>query len=166
MIKMRAIVPKGFREDAIYRRLEGAIERTMALAEKEFAKTYATWDHKPKWIQKLTRTAGYIMGEYYTVDQIYIWVSGGTKGPYPIPKKGPGLLVFPSGYRPKTRVRHVGSYAGGSYGEHVFVAGQVMHPGIKAREFDEAVRVYVEPWFRKWGEDAVKVGARESGHGA
>lgn len=165
MIKMTAIKPGVFKADAIYRRLVGAMERTVDLADKEFAKTYKTWEHKPQFQKKVTESAGAITGETWTEDQIYNWVSNGTRGPYPIPKAGPGLLVFPSMYKAKTVPKLLFSRAGGSFGPTVFVSGQVMHPGIEPRFFDKAVGQYVNPWFVKWSDEAVKIGARESGHG-
>ena len=141
------------------------MKRTVDLADKEFAKTYATWDHKPKFEKRTYESSGYISGEVYTLDEIYGYVSRGTKGPYPIPKSGKRLLVFPSGYKAKTKPGSTYSAQGGSFGPLVFVQS-VMHPGIKdPRKFDETVAKYVNPWFTKWMEDALKVGARESGHG-
>lgn len=164
MIKMKAVSPVPFRGDAIYNRLLGAAERAVKLADKEFAKTYATWDHKPKWRKVVKTTFAGILWEYWTENQIYIWVSGGTEGPYLIPKAGPGFLAFPSGYKAKTVPNLVYSRSGGSFGETVFMFGQVEHPGIEPRNFDKAVAVYVNPWWVKWNADAIKVGARESGH--
>lgn len=161
---MKAIKPGPFRPDAIYRRLEGAAQRAADLADKEFAKTYKTWDHKPKFTKSVKATLKGLEWNVYTTDQIYEWVSGGTKGPYKIPKKGPGFLAFPSGYKAKTTPNLVFSKGGGPFGPMVFMTGQVTHPGIKAREFDKAVAQYVNPWWVKWTADAMKVGARESGH--
>ena len=164
MIRMKAISPVPFRADAIYKRLVGAAERSADFAEKEFAKTYRTWDHKPTFKKKVKASRGSIGWEVWTADQIYSWVSGGTKGPYKIPKDKPGLLVFPSGYKAKTTPNLVFSKQGGSFGSTVFFYGQVTHPGIDPRNFDEAVARFVKPWWVKWNADAIKVGARESGH--
>ena len=163
-IRVRQIKPGPFRSDRIFKRLRDAADRTAKLADKEFKKTYATWDHKPKFTKGVKVTGAGISWFCQTDDQIYIWVSGGTKGPYPIPKAGPGLLVFPSGYKAKTTPKTLFSGTGGPFGPPVFVKGQVQHPGIKAREFDKTVLLYVKPWYQKWMEDAMKVGARESGH--
>ena len=160
MVKMKPIKPAPFKSAAIHNRMVGAAKRTVALAEKEFDKTTATWDHKPAWVKSQQG----ISWAYYTVDQIYNWVSLGTAGPYPIPKAGPGKLAFPSGYKAKTTPNVVHSSPGGSFGPTVFVTGQVMHPGIEARNFDTAVAKFVEPWWIKWTSDAIKVGVRESGH--
>ena len=161
---MRAITPKPFKADAIFRRQRGAAQRAADLAEKEFGKTTTTWEHDVKFQKKVKVTGRGIVWEVWTNDQIYTWVSGGTKGPYKIPKDGPGLLVFPSGYKAKSTPNLLLSKSGGSFGPMVFVSGQVTHPGITPRNFDKAVALYVNPWWVKWCNDAMKVGARESGH--
>ena len=164
MIKVSAIKPHPFKADAIFKWLTGAAERAADLADKEFAKTYKTWDHKPKFQKKAKSTSKGIEWNVWTDDQIYTWVSGGTKGPYKIPKSQPGLLVFPSGYKAKTVPKTLFSRSGGPFGSTVFMFGQVTHPGIEPREFDKTVMQYVNPWWVKWMSDAIKVGARESGH--
>jgi len=164
MIQMKAIHPAPFNSNRIYERMQEAVRRTIDLADKEFAKTYATWDHKPKFVKEFRSFPSYLYGATYTVHQIYEWVNSGTKGPYLIPKAGPKLLAFPSGYKAKTTPRTLHSGSGGSFGETVFIFGQVEHPGIKPREFDKTVAVYVKPWYHRWGQEAIRVGARESGH--
>ena len=170
MIRVKAIKPGPFKADAIFRRMKQAAERSAELAEKEFAKTYKTWDHKPRFQKKVKVGGRGITWEVWTDDQIYTWVSGGTGlyGPkhakYPIPKKGPGFLAFPSGYKAKTTPNLLFSKSGGSFWPMVFMTGQVMHPGIEPRNFDMVVMAYVNPWYVKWMADALKVGARESGH--
>jgi len=163
-VRVKVIKPGPFKSDAIFRRLKGVAERTTKLAEKEFGKAYKTWKHKPKPHRMVKVTGQGITWEVWFTDQIFAWVSEGTKGPYKIPKAGPGLLVFPSGYKAKTTPNVLFSKSGGSYGSTVFVSGQVTHPGIKPRNFDKAVMKYVTPWYVKWNADAIKVGARESGH--
>ena len=163
-LRVRQIKPGPFKSDRIFKRLRDAADRAAKLADKEFKKTYSTWEHKPKFEKRVKVTGRSIDWWCSTDDQIYIWVSGGTRGPYPIPKSGPGLLVFPSGYRAKTVPKTLISKSGGSFGPPRFVRGQVQHPGIKPRQFDKTVMLYVNPWWKKWSEDAMKVGARESGH--
>jgi hypothetical protein len=174
MIVMRAIKPGPFKSDAILARMREASERAAALAEKEFAKTYVTWEHKPKFVKEFFQARGFggvaLSWRVYTEDKIYVWVSKGTGlyGPrhstYKIPK-GPGFLAFPSMFKPKTTPGSLFSGSGFSGGPTVFVSGQIDHPGIEPREFDKTVSLYVFPWWQKWAEDAMKVGARESGHG-
>ena len=164
MIRMKAITPTPMNTAAFERNFRWVVESTLKVAETQFAKTYATWTHKPKWNKTVKVLSGSIEGGYYTEDQIYVWVSGGTKGPYKIPKGRSGKLAFPSGYKAKTVPGPVYSRGGGSFGPMVFIHGQVTHPGIKAREFDKGVAKFTEPWFRQYGNVAMKRAAKESKH--
>ena len=164
MIIMRAHKPKALKVEAIYKRMAGSVERTIDLADKQFAKTYRTFDRKPVFVKRMKLRSDGIYGEYWTVDENYVRLSLGVKGPYKIPKAGPGLLVFPSGYKAKTRPTHLASYQGGSFGEPVFFYGQLDHPGFDPRNFDKTVSKYVFPWFSRWAQEAIRIGARESGH--
>ena len=137
MISMKAITPPPFKADAIYKRMLGAAKRAADLADKEFAKTYKTWTHKPTFIKAVASSAAGISWIVATDNQIYIWLNDGTKGPYPIPKGRSGHLTFPSGYKAKTTPGTLFSQSGGSYGSTVHIFGQVMHPGIKARGWDK-----------------------------
>jgi hypothetical protein len=86
--------------------------------------------------------------------QIWIWVSGGTKGPYPIPKAGPGFLAFKTGYKPKTK--SPGKFGGPGIFTGSTVKGvmQVQHPGIEAREFERIIREDEESWYNRTMENA------------
>jgi len=109
-----------------------------------FKEKVSDWNGKPDFqARKFIRTDKiwidiFPAGEY---KQHWIWVSRGTRGPYPIPKGGPSFLAFTAGYSARTKPRgqaHVGS--GTASGP--FVAGimQFDHPGIEPREFEEVIR--------------------------
>ena len=164
MIRMKVIKPVSFNRSAFDKELRQALAQTLALAEKELGKTTKTWNHKPEWEKKIGQHGTGLEGSYLTDDDIYRWVSGGTEGPYPIPKDGPGWLSFPSAYRAKTVPNLAYSRAGGPSGDKVTIFGQVMHPGIEARNFDKTVAKYVEPWFKKYTQEAMDRGAKASGH--
>lgn len=169
MAGSKVIRPKPIRFEAITRRLYQAVTETVDEADKEFGKTYATWEHKPKFDKnaKAPMQPGGVLaeGETSTDDQQYAWVHDGTKGPYPIPKDGPGLLVFPSSYTRKTQPGVVGSGPRGSSGDMVFVFGQIEHPGIrKPGNWAKVIAKYEEPRFVARVRKAMAQGARESGH--
>lgn len=162
MIQMKEILPRKFQGQQFEKYFSTVLSRTVEAADKEFGKTYATWKHKPEFVRVFTR----LVGSVSTSDQIYVWVSEGTRGPYRIPREGTALLVFQAGYQPKTIPHLVYSRSGGPFGPTIFVRGPVMHPGIKEpRKFDKTVAAYVRPWFTKWTNDALKQAARASGHG-
>ena len=108
----------------------------------EYLEQYtASWEHKPEWGKrvKITRTEIiiYIFPKGENA-QIFKWVSGGTKGPYPIPKSGTTLLAFKTDYQPKTqpggRYRGPGKAVGPG-----IVRMHVTHPGIKPREIEKTI---------------------------
>lgn len=164
MIRMRAIIPKTIDITKADREFKEALDSTLKIAEREFNKTTKTWDHQVRWSKQIYQTPVGPGGVYETDDDIYRWLNNGTKGPYKIPKAGPGLLAFPSGYRAKTVPNLVYSRGGGAYGPMVFVNGQVTHPGIKPRNFDTEVAKVVMPWFVKYGNTAMKKFRDSCGH--
>jgi len=130
---------------------------------KDFRKTTETWEHEPQFdrlIQVGPASVEILVG---TDDKIYRYVDEGTK-PHLIPKGRPGLLAFPSGYVAKTTVNVIGSKAGGSYGDTVFVHGQVHHPGTKARNFDKLIQKKWGPLYKKRMEAAMRKATKASGH--
>jgi len=167
MIKMKAIVPGPFKDEQILKAMINAVHDTIKEADKEFSKTYATWSHKPKFVFEtpiLATTLSGIRGAVYTTDQIYVWLNDGTRKNYKIPKQGPGLLAFPSGYTAKTSPGVIGSRSGGPSGEKVIIFGQVTHPGIDARKFDEVIGKRMTPKFYARAQKAMAIGAKASGH--
>jgi hypothetical protein len=101
---------------------------------------------------------------FYTTDEIYRYVTKGTKGPYPIPKAGPGLLAFRSGYARKSKPGMIKSLPGGPYGAKVVMHGQVMHPGIEGSGADETIAHDMEPHFKAIMLEALSRAAVASGH--
>jgi len=165
MIVAKAIKPALFRAEVFERYFRQVVERTIDLADKEFGKTYATFNHKPKFVKSISAGPAHIIGETSTDDENYYRLTRGVKGGYKIPKAGPGLLVFPSGYARKSVPRALMSKEGGPYGDLVFRYTQITAKGIEPGDWDITVRQYVTPWFKKWGEDAAKMAAKASGHG-
>lgn len=122
-----------------------------------FQRVVGNWKHKPVFQGRKFITRDYLKVNVFPTGpnkQIYKWVTDGTKGPYPIPKAGPGYLAFvwggPGSYKPKTKP--VGQYGGMG----VVVGGtlrrgvmQVMHPGIKARQFEKAIREDEKAWYSR-----------------
>ena len=118
----------------------------------EFDKVVADWDHKPEF-----KARKFIRGDRIWVNifpagifkQIWKWVSGGTKGPYKIPKGGPGYLAFRTGYVPRTRP--VGKFGGPGKATGAWRRGvmQVTHPGIEARKFEETIAKEQKKWFSR-----------------
>ena len=164
MIVMKSIKPARIKAQDMRLALLGGMRRTGTKIKKDFAKTTATWEKKPKFevLVSLTGPGPVVLVD--TDDQVYAWVSEGTKGPYPIPKAGPGILAFRPGYVAKTEPNVLGSKAGGAYGDRIVRNMQVMHPGIEARNFDKLVQKIWEPKFKREMEAVMRDVAKASGH--
>lgn len=99
--------------------------------------------------------------------QIWDWITNGTEGPYPIPKKPkpPGTALRfqwdgPGSYKPKTGLSGQFRGPGRATGPIRFFK-QVMHPGIRARNFEKFFIIYITPAFRRESRNAVRRGLRK-----
>lgn len=164
MIRMRSIKPARFKEEAFRQSFRWAADETIKDADKQFAKTYATFSKKPKFRKEHKETATEISASTSTDDENYVRLDKGVKGGYPIPKAGPGILAFRSGYKAKTSRGVLGSQSGGSYGNLIIRKTQIIHPGFKGREFEKTVAIYEWPLFKRRGDIAMKRGVKASGH--
>ena len=98
--------------------------------------------------------------------QIWDWITNGTKGPYPIPKKPkpPGTALRfqwggPGSYKAKTGLS--GQYRGpGKASGPIRFFKQVQHPGIKPRNFEKHFTRYIHPALLRETENAVRRGLR------
>ena len=124
---------------------------------KAFERVVCNWEHKPEFkARKYVRAnsiAVYVFpaGQY---KKIWKYVSAGTKGPYKIPKTGPGYLAFQIGYKPKTKPP--GKFGGPGVATGPWIRGvmQVEHPGIKAREFEKTIADDERDWYSREMENA------------
>ena len=175
MIVTKAIKPKRLKVDAMRLALLNGMRKFGTQVKKEYEKTVSTWETKPKFDTLIS-----LEGEGPT---LIAGVSGGGKGAdhwryvnegtggqgtglnkYPIPKVAGGkTLQFQSGYNAKTSPGLINSRGGGPYGDVIY-AKQVMHPGIRAREFDKAISEEMEPRFKRAMEAVMKDAANDSGH--
>jgi len=124
---------------------------------KAFRRVVANWDHKPDFKARKYFRPDYIAITVHPTGsnaQIWRWVSGGTKGPYKIPKAGPGYLAFQLGYKPKTKPKGKIGGPGVATGPWVRGVMQVEHPGIKAREFEKVIADDEKDWFSRNAENA------------
>jgi hypothetical protein len=105
----------------------------------------AGWNHKVEPVAEVIFHGGSDVELRVTInDQIYAWVSEGTKGPYPIPKTPRSYpLRFQVGYKAKTIPGSLTPSSGGPFGP-VVRPMQVMHPGIKPRKFVQVAADRIE----------------------
>lgn len=136
-----------------------------------FNKIVASWKNRPdfKAIKKITREAMRVY-VYPTGASAKIWqyVSGGTRGPYPIPKPGntnAKILKFkwggPGSYKARTTTS--GGYKGpGKATGKIVLRKRVSHPGIKARNFEKHIARWYYPTFRRTMKNAVARATRKA----
>ena len=165
-VKFRAIRPPKMDVEAANRIMRNALRTEGRHILKDFGETTKTWDHKVAFkththlaLADLTMSV-----EVETDDEIYGFVSDGTKKHDIRPKKPGGTLAFQSDYKAKTTRGVIGSSSGGPFGNTVF-AKAVKHPGTKARRFPTTIWKNRTPEFYKamWG--AWRQAIKATGHG-
>lgn len=161
-IGMQPILPKPFKEKLFLAQFEAGMQEVAKELDADFQKTYATWKRKPIFTKKVTTTKSSIDGVVETADEIYTYVSAGTK-PHIIEPKKAKALAFNVGGTPKTTPKVIGSGAG-SPGTGPVFAMKVHHPGTKARLFDKAIAKKMQKPFKLTMERALKRAVQMSGH--
>jgi hypothetical protein len=143
MIKLTPIKPTT--TAAKFRAVEAAVKAAYQQGAKElvedFGKTYATWDHKPRPVVRVSRAGVDVRID----DEIWGYVDKGTR-PHVIRARRAAVLAFTSGYSAKTRPGSIIATSGGPTGDARF-AKEVQHPGTKARGFTRRLRA---KWKEKW----------------
>ena len=179
MIVAKAIKPARFKREAFAKAIADAANKAAKDIEADFKATTKTWSRQPTFIKEVDTKTSPVQILVGTDDEIYRYLDEGTGlyGPkhrkYPIfagiytGKSKAKALRFqwggPGSYRAKTTPNVIGSGSGGPSGPMVAFP-YVMHPGIKPRNFDITIRKKWEPKFKRLMEDAMRKGARASGH--
>jgi hypothetical protein len=148
MVNVVATFPKLFKQDLLFNALMGDFDMIAKSIKADFELTVATWRVKPKFETEITPIPGGHLITVFTEDDIYGWVSRGTK-PHTIVPKNAKWLRFAPDFKAKTEPRVIGSTFGGHFGSDVFKK-KVFHPGAEAREFEEEIA-------KKYGVDAPKL---------
>ena len=157
-ITLRPIIPKQpvFKLDRVAYELNAALTETMDDIEKDFRATTRTWSSPPPFRRHGPRLVGSaLVGEVGTSDEIYGYVTGGTRPHIIVPRRS-RLLRFRTGYRAKTAPRYIGSRAGGPF----VTARVVHHPGTAAREFESEIADRRRIGFARRVQDGIKRAAR------
>ena len=135
-LRAEAIVPKDLVVDIkkMKRVVNNALDGSALSAKVDFDTTTRTFRKRPKFLIKKPKFG---VRDIYTIDEIYSYVSGGTRAhPIRARRRGGRLAFFRSGFRAKTRVRYIGSNKGSRASSNFVRPESVQHPGTKAREFD------------------------------
>ena len=170
MIVMKQIKPPALKRDALRLELLNAMRAAGVQIKKDFELTTKTWKHKPKFEMLISLTGPGPVVVVDTDDEIYGYVSGGTK-PHEIwagiytGRSDKKALAFPKSSTPKTRPGVIGSSAG-SRSSAMVVRPYVQHPGSKPRNFDKTIQKRREKWFKVEMQKAMARAAKASGYGA
>lgn len=163
--KFKAILPKRPNKTAMHKELVVGVEKTNDFVTAEFGKTYATWENRPTFEDKLTGTstaAQKIVAEHWTINQIYEWVVRGTRR-HPIDAKNAPFLVFNDTFQSKTLPGVIGSRQG-FVGGGIVKKKHVEHPGTEGREYDKLIKEKAQPVFEANMSDAMRWAAEVSGN--
>lgn len=135
MPKLEVILPKKqlLNRQQMERAIENALNQAAKAVQVDFKVTTQTWQHDVEF--KIESSPGERI--ISTTDEIYGYVSGGTR-PHPIVAKPGKTLVFGTPSRAKTTPRVIGS-GSGSKGSSIIYTKRVQHPGTQAREFDQVI---------------------------
>lgn len=161
-IRFKAIIPKKLNTDAMMAALTKEMKDIHKEVDKDFDSTVKTWDNKPKFDREFKSSKSQIRFFTGTNNEIYGYVSGGTR-PHRIVPKRAKVLKFKGTYNAKTSPGSIPAGPGGSSGADVFSKG-VMHPGTKPRNFDKQIAKKWEKNFRRRLVKTMQQVAKKSGH--
>lgn len=161
-IRLKAIVPKALNTPAMRNALEAEMQAVQKEVRRDFDATTRTWSNKPGFKDEFQSRPNRLRFFTGTSDEVYTYVSEGTKAHVIRPKRAK-MLRFQGTYSAKTSPGVIGSSSGGSSGPVVYSTG-VRHPGTKARKFDEAIKKRWQSPFEKRMRQAMDRAAKASGH--
>lgn len=152
------INPKPFKPNRIQERLRKTVKGQAAFSNKQFAKTYSTWGHKPDFETTFEETANQMVGSALTSGE------GSSENPYPFIVKGTQVryATMTPDFVAKSTPRVIGSKAG--KGGLAYVDTRKPRPGIKAREYEQEIARREEPKFYKRVQKAMSQGAKDTGY--
>lgn len=132
-----------------------------------FERITANWQNKPEFKARKEITPDRIAIRVWpsgAAAKVWEYVSKGSR-PHEIrPKKAGGKLRFMGGtYQAKTGPGGHYKGPGKVVGGQIMYAKRVMHPGVKAREFEKHIHRWATPGARKMIENAMRRGMRRAG---
>ena len=121
------------------------MDRFTQIVSRDFQETVKTWNNKPGFDRDVSSNANAIVGEVKTDNEIYRYVSNGTKRHFVAPRRARALR-FRTGYTAKSSPSRISSRNGGASGNFAFSKGHFVS-GIKARKFDKQIKDFREKKF-------------------
>lgn len=126
----------------------------------------ADWKNRPEFKTRKYIRADYISMTVYPAGnpkavEIYGYVDQGTEPHLIAPVRAP-LLIFKTGYQPKTLARPARTVPGGGKATGPTVAAKLVHhPGSEAREFSATIARDLQPGFKDTIENTFRQIARQ-----
>jgi hypothetical protein len=127
------------------RAIENAGNMSSKAVKVDFSVTTRTWKGQPDF--KIEHTLNRPEWQIGTDNEIYKYVTGGTKPHKITAKNGKALSFFRTGFMPKTRSEWIGSNKGKVAKKDPTAVKSVNHPGTQARKFVETIG---DKWESEW----------------
>lgn len=138
--RLEAIRPNEGKARAVYQReIRTIFHKIAAIIERDFEQSVKDWDRKPKFYVVVETEAGRLGVTAGTDDEIYGYVTHGTKPHIIRPKRAKALAFVwggPGSYQAKTKPGRIMSRPGGMVSGEPVKFQQVNHPGFPGRKFD------------------------------
>lgn len=159
VVQVKAVIPPKLNPEVFEQEIGDALEEEGGILKRMYEKTTRTWKTNVEFdIETSQQSPGPRGGkssktarvEVTTDSDVFLWVDQGT-APHIIRPKRPGrrLRFRVGGFKPKTKVRTIGS-GKGKAGRDWVSPDQVRHPGTKARKFTQEIeKRRRRPFFKK-----------------
>lgn len=140
--EIKAIIPKKWESDHITKEIQAELLKIAEDIRQDMEETVRTWDasDKPTFkAPRITRKGLDVHIEISTDSELWAMLNSGTRA-HPISARSGGQLAYRPWYMPKTHPGQLRSTPSRSGGQTRF-AKQVQHPGVKARNWVQAIQV-------------------------
>lgn len=153
-VRWEEIRAGAFNGEALIEGLQKAVRETIDEAEGEFQDTTATWTDPADFEKDFEETGEGFEGEVKTDDQVYFFLTRGTKVRY---------ATMTPDFESKTRPGWMSSRAG--RGGLLYIDRSRPRPGIEARNWDKVEAKRQQPRLIKRARRNLKEAVKRSGHG-
>lgn len=154
--KLKPILPKKYTHDP--KLLAIAVQETIDEAEKQYARTYRTWEHKPDFRKELKSSETEIKGSILTSGD------GSSDNPYPFIARGTKVryAMMTPGFVSKSQPGVINSRKG--KGGAMVVNKNKPLPGIESRRWEEEILRIQKPRFSSRLNKAMGRYQKKTGH--
>lgn len=152
--KLTPIKASGIKSGKMLDKIRDAMKEQGEEIDKQFAKTYDTWKHKPKFKTKFSESSSEIVISVTTTGK------GSSDNPYPFVERGTSVryATMTPDFSPKSQRGIIGSGPGS--GGVLFINKNIPRDGIEAREFEDEIKNEEDPKFKKRIEKAMDEAAK------